>query len=50
MNLKAINKVLTEATIDSLRAAIDNLKKENRELKEENQRLLGIIESLTKKE
>lgn len=50
MNLKAINKMLTEATLDILQAGIDNLKKENRELKEENQRLLGIIESLTKKE
>ena len=42
--------MLTEATLDILQAGIDNLKKENRELKEENQRLLGIIESLTKKE
>ena len=50
MNLKGINKMLIDATFDIAIAGIESLKKENRELKEENQRLLGIIESLTKKE
>lgn len=50
MNLKGINKMLMDATLDILQAGIENLKKENRELREENQRLLGIIESLSKKD
>ena len=50
MNLKGINKMLMDATLDILQVGIENLKKENRELREENQRLLGIIESLSKKD
>ena len=41
--LKQINDML-----DVARAAVENIKAENKRLREENERLLSIIEQLTK--
>ena len=49
MNLKGINKILVDAHHEIAMGGIKSLKEENRKLKAENERLLGIIESLTKK-
>ena len=49
MNLKGINKILIEAHHEIAMEGIKSLKEENRKLKLENERLLDIIESLTKK-
>lgn len=49
MILREINRMLVDAHHEIAMAGIKSLKEENRKLKEENERLLGIIESLTKK-
>lgn len=49
MNLKGINKMLINAHHEIAMEGIKSLKEEIRKLKAENERLLGIIESLTKK-